>query len=362
MSLWVVAALILGLAFVPRSYANPFTRPVASQNPSEPPAPCNGMGPGVTVRIACTGFCSKTQMNAINLVADQMKIKVQYVVMMDDNGHAKFDLSDPNKNFDAIVSPGGWDTLPGYFGALGPDNDEKKALRGHMSDLYCNQKLGKTGPFTQLRDNFEFNFDVDVYLKNYRYKGVPFLAACYGMQLMGAALGMPEYVDIAADLKIPNRNHVSDSIDIIDKSSQLAKLFPKGNFTGYEDHHQGLHMGYYGRHKADFPGMKVVAVSNNGLIMEGVELKNRTFIGTQFHPEDSSTEVKVPVYRWLLENSCRHIKQSGKRFSIANFLARFQRPPGAPKGAEENSVDQATMGCPAQPAGIPPAPSTITGP
>ncbi|MGZ3683614.1 MAG: glutamine amidotransferase-related protein, partial [Bdellovibrionota bacterium] len=344
------------------------------QNPPEPPAPCNGMGPGVTVRVACTGYCADSQVNALKLAADQMKIKLQFIVLMDGDGRSKFDLSDPNKYFDAIISPGGWDTLPGYFAALGPDNDEKKGLRAHMEDLFCTQKLGKTGPFTQKRDSFEFNFDVDTYLKNYRYKDIPYLAACYGMQLMGAALGMPEYVDIAADLKIPNRKHVSDPITITDRSSQLAKLFPQGSFTGYEDHHQGLHMSYYTRHKAEFPGLKVVAVSNNGLIMEGMELNNRTFLGTQFHPEDSADDVKLPIYKWLLGSACRHIKQSGKRFSLANFLARFQRPPAAPPGASENSIEQASMGCPA-PAAVasPPAPtapaaapavpnSTITGP
>ena len=351
---------------VPAAGVQPGAAPAAAQQLPEPPAPCNGMGPGVTIRVACTGYCAPTQMAAINKVAEQMKIRVQFLVLMDDSGRAKVDLADPDKSFDALISPGGWDTLPSYFGAIGPDNAEKKELRGHMQDLFCNQKLGKTGEFTQKRDNFEFNFDADTYLKNSRYRNVPFVAVCYGMQLMGAALGLPEYVDLAADLKIPNRSKVSDPVTILDRNSKLGKIFPQGSFTAYENHHQGLHLDYYRRHPKDFPALKVTAVSNGGQVMESFEVQNRNFLGVQFHPEDSADEVKLPIYRWLLTNACQHVKQTGKRFSIANWRAKLQKVPGVPAGASDRSSFPALMGCPTPnpnpPAAPAPSASMITGP
>jgi gamma-glutamyl-gamma-aminobutyrate hydrolase PuuD len=341
--------------------------PVPTPSPTpEPPAPCNGMGPGVTLRIACTGYCADSQVAAIRKVAEEMKVRVDFLVLMDKSGQASVDLENPEKSFDAIISPGGWDTLPGYFGALGPDNPEKKELRAHMEDLFCTQKLGKTGEFTQKRDHFEFDFDAGIYLRNSRYRNIPYLATCYGMQLMGAALGMPEYVDIEWDLHIPNRKkksdtdpNVSDSVTITDRSSTIGKIFPKGGFTAVESHHQALHLDYYNRHKKDFPALKVTGTSNDGKILESFEIVNRNFIGTQFHPENSNDDVKLPMYRWFLQNACVQAKRAGRRFSIANLLAKLHPVPGAPKGALPDSKEGAVMGCPL--TEVPAANSSLTG-
>lgn len=261
-----------------------------------------------TVRIACTVRCGDAYQEAAKEAAKKLNIpKLQFLSLMDD----KVDLGNPERSFDAVISPGGHDILPEYFLAQGQDTPEKISLRGGMRKRYYDLGLGKTSEKGKLRDSFEHQFHTR-YMKDGKYKNIPMLGICYGMQMMGAVHGLPIYVDMETELGIPAQRKVNNTIQPSaarkvasgsQSGSQLSKLLP-GEFSGYKNHHQSLHYQYWLDHSREFPGINITAASHDGKIAEVLEVPSRPYFGLQFHPERSEETTKLRFFGWLLRKGC----------------------------------------------------------
>ena len=255
--------------------------------------------PGSTVRIACTMECLNTYKEAVKKAGEARGVKVEIITLQ---GNSNIDLAQPQKSFDAMLSPGGHDILPEYF-LRNADSEEAKGLLAHMRKLYYADGLGHTSEEGKKRDKFEFEM-AQRYLHDSHYRNLPFLGVCYGMQMLGAAIGLPLYVDMEKDIGIKARRQVSDPIQLIDTNSLVAHLI-SGSFSGEKNHHQALNYAYWKKHKQDFPEVTFTASSHEDIIPEVMELRGRPFLGTQFHPERSEEKTRDGIYGWLLEEACK---------------------------------------------------------
>lgn len=126
------------------------------------------------------------------------------------------------------------------------------------------------------------DMEISIFNKAYE-KGIPVLGICRGIQVFNVALGGTLYQDI--HVQIPNAlGHVSTynieggyhSINI-ERDTMLYEIFRKEKIRVNSQHHQSV--------KDLGKGLKVTAMSMDGVI-EGVESTTDKFVlGVQFHPE-----------------------------------------------------------------------------
>ena len=140
-------------------------------------------------------------------------------------------------------------------------------------------------------------------LFGYKYlltTGKPFLAICRGIQLMNVAEGGTLYQDIPAQLpKITIRHSqpaTADSAHHADilPGTLLRSLVGADRVPVNSRHHQVV--------KDVAPGLRVSALSEDGLV-EGLEFENGyPGIGTQWHPENLSKrrEDMQSLFNWLV--------------------------------------------------------------
>lgn len=198
---------------------------------------------------------------------------------------------------DGVLIPGGADIDPKYYlSSVTPE------LASYTNSQLHLVKFSEEG---RKRDPLEYEL-----LKNYsqdeKYKRLPLLGICRGMQMMTVAQGIPLYLDLKTELNIKNRIHKFDRIMVNEPASLMKSLYGSRPFRGFEIHHQGLRVPYYKEHAAEYPLTKVTAHSNQGLVAEAIEYTHRPALGIQYHPEKSFSHTTFPVFKWFLTKACEY--------------------------------------------------------
>lgn len=200
------------------------------------------------------------------------------------------------RKVDAIVVPGGADISPNYYmdATLPPDILATiQKFKGYYQ---------KTSEGTK-RDPYEYNM-YRTYFSSPEFATMPALGICRGMQMMAVAKGIPLVLDLKAELGIKNRRHRFDRFEVTEGSSLIGEMFSSGSQWGYKNHHQNPRMDYLTGHASRHPDVKVTATSQQGKILEVMELTDRPALGVQFHPEKSFPTVKNKIFNWLLVSAC----------------------------------------------------------
>lgn len=214
------------------------------------------------------------------------------VVSMPEQG-----LENSLSRVDGILIPGGADIDPKYYtDKITPE------LREYTLKNLNLVKWSKEGAE---RDPFESAL-MSRYNTDEKFKKLPLLGICRGMQMMTVSQGIPLYLDIKTETGIKNRHYVFDRIFFEQSDNVISSLYINESVKGFEIHHQGLRVPYWNDHKNEFPNVKVTAYSNNGIVAEAIEFQNRPAIGVQYHPEKSTTSTAAPILKWLLTKSCEY--------------------------------------------------------
>ena len=133
---------------------------------------------------------------------------------------------------------------------------------------------------------------------------IPMLGICKGIQIINAALGGTLYQDIHTQMEGIRIKHNQDQDRrypshqvTISRGSILEKIFGT-ELAVNSFHHQAC--------KSAAPGLKVTAMSSDGVI-EAIESDEfKSIMGVQWHPETyilrNSTEM-LPIFEWLISES-----------------------------------------------------------
>lgn len=242
--------------------------------------------------IGCTYKCDSFFKIAMKSISRSKKISIR-LVDLSLQKNLKF------SELDGVIVPGGADIDPKYYvTAVEPD------LQAHIKSLDHLVKYSTQG---KKRDPFEFAF-----LRNYFSSSetidLPLLGICRGMQMLGVSQGIPLYVDINAELGIRNRRYLFDRIHIKNEETLLNELFKVTSFKAFKRHHQGIRIPYFNEHKDRWPDVEITSFSNNGLIAESLEFKNRPVLGVQFHPENDFGFERRIIFSWLVEKAIERKK------------------------------------------------------
>jgi microsomal dipeptidase-like Zn-dependent dipeptidase/gamma-glutamyl-gamma-aminobutyrate hydrolase PuuD len=192
---------------------------------------------------------------------------------------------------DAIIFTGGGDFDPALLG-----EEPHEAL----------------GSFNSVRDEFELRL-----LKLALDKQLPILGICRGIQLINLGMGGSLYQDIYSQRRKQCINHnqtgerseTSHYVELM-PDTLLRSFFNKDELAVNSFHHQAI--------KELAGGLKVCALSSDGII-EAVESdQGKAILGLQWHPEclvSHSKEPMLPVFNWLVKEAglyrnCRDLCQS----------------------------------------------------
>ena len=248
--------------------------------------------------IGCTSDCDKPIKRAIKNIAKKRGYSVEIIDMYSEN------ISEDLSSLDGMVIPGGVDVDPKHYKFA-----VEKDLREKIERLDYLVNYTKDG---QRRDPFELK-TLREYFQTKDNSTLPLLAICRGMQILSVSQGIPLYIDIKKELGIKNRRNLNDRIYIQDRGSLIGRVLQFDNFLGAKNHHQGLRVDYFKKYQKErWPEISITSTSNNGLIAESIEFKNRPIIATQFHPESDRGVEKDRIFSWMLEKSCE--KSNLKQF------------------------------------------------
>lgn len=240
--------------------------------------------------IGCTSDCDPAIKSSLKKMARQKGYKIKIVDMYKEN------ISDDLSSLDGMIIPGGVDVDPKHY-----KYKVEADLRAKIERLDYLVAYTKDG---QRRDPFELK-TLNEYFAKKENKDLPLLAICRGMQILSVSQGIPLYIDIKAELGIKNRRNLLDRIYISERSSLIGSTLMWDNFLGYKNHHQGLRVAYFNKYKKErWPNISITSTSNNGLIAESIEFKNRPIFATQFHPELDRGLERDRVFGWMLNESC----------------------------------------------------------
>jgi putative glutamine amidotransferase len=257
---------------------------------------CN-MPNNQTLKIGCTyDNCGKFVRWGIKKASKLLNYNIEFIPM---DGNISIDPT----TLDGILIPGGADINPKYYTKNLP-----QALRDHIQSL--DHLVVYTNEGTK-RDPFEYNL-LNEYFKNPNLHSQPILGICRGMQMLGVSQGIPMYVDIKEELKIPNRRYKIDRIHVTEPESSISSIMKKKSFLGVELHHQALRIPYFNENRDQFKNVNITGVSNNGKIAEVIEFSDRPVIGVQFHPEYTFGKVRRKIFKWFLNKAC--LNNQTKRF------------------------------------------------
>lgn len=178
---------------------------------------------------------------------------------------------------DGMIFPGGEDLHPSTYG----------------EDV-----LPACGNIVPERDQQEM-----MLLKYLMEAGKPYLAICRGIQLINVALGGSLYQDIASQYDTPI-NHAMFSVGsgtihhaAVEPGSLLASVVSQRHLPVNSRHHQAV--------KDLAPGLKVNAISEDGLI-EGVEhADGYPGLAFQWHPENLAARDSdmQALFNWLVREA-----------------------------------------------------------
>lgn len=176
---------------------------------------------------------------------------------------------------DGFILTGGQDVHPSIYGAkIGP-------------------KCGETCIARDLMEKYLLEKCIE--------KDKPVLGICRGIQIMNAALGGELYQDIDSEYKTDIKHVMQKPYDKevhkVELSGPIKKLLNKSTIGVNSYHHQAV--------KKVADKLKVMAISEDGLI-EGVYVEGKRFIwGIQWHPEFSylSSEESGEIFREFVKLS-----------------------------------------------------------
>lgn len=172
---------------------------------------------------------------------------------------------------------------------------------GHDVDphLYGEEPEQKIGPTWPARDHFDMRL-----LKLAEEKGIPVLGICRGAQIINVAHGGSLYQDLSyrSEHTLKHSQNHTPSLPThgmkVDENSHLAKILGKTSFMVNSFHHQLL--------KEIALDLVQVATASDG-VAEGIENKEGTVIGVQWHPEMLHRNKKVAfmnnLFKWVIDNA-----------------------------------------------------------
>ena len=195
---------------------------------------------------------------------------------------------------DGILIPGGADINPAYY--LSQVEPELAEYTKGLDYLVKYTAEGKK------RDPFEFGL-LKEYFANEKYKTIPILGICRGMQMLTVSQGIPLYVDIKKELGIRNRRYVFDQIQLSREEDSLLGSMFESSFIAFKQHHQGLRVPYFNEHRHRWPHLYVSAHSHNGKIAESLEFRDRPVLGVQFHSEKDFGYERHTIFGWFLDKA-----------------------------------------------------------
>lgn len=252
--------------------------------------------PTRTLKIGCTyNQCGSTVRFRMKVVALFKGYRIQFVDVRK--------LGSPEealKKVDALLVPGGADINPSYY-TEGLPNEVREVIEAR-SHLYIPSAEGDK------RDPVEYAL-LKEYFSNEEHKDLPALGICRGMQMMSVSNGIPLYVDIRAELGIPNPRKRFQSFSTPGSHTIMDRVFPSGGKWGWKNHHQALRLDYFRAYSDRHPNVRVTALSNGGKIPEAMEFTDREHaLGIQFHPESSSPGIAHKAFGWFLNEACERSK------------------------------------------------------
>lgn len=253
--------------------------------------------PGEVLKIGCSDNCSFLYRLRIKTTSWALGYSTRIITLSPDN------LNQEQNSINGILIPGGADIDPEYYlSQVSSDLQEHTRKNRHLV------KFTEEG---KRRDPFEYQL-VKSYSEDEKFKYLPMLGICRGMQMMTVAQGIPLYLDIKTELGIKNRKNIFDLVKIEPKASLMNELHLNESLRGFKIHHQGLRVPYYWENQEKYPRTKVTAYSHNKKIAEALEYTHRPALGVQYHPEKSFTQTSAPVFRWFLTKACEHKNLSMK--------------------------------------------------
>ncbi len=169
---------------------------------------------------------------------------------------------------------------------------------------------------------------------------IPMLGICKGIQIINAALGGTLYQDIHTQMEGIRIKHNQDQDRrypshqvTISRGSILEKIFGT-ELAVNSFHHQAC--------KSAAPGLKVTAMSSDGVI-EAIESDEfKSIMGVQWHPETyilrNSTEM-LPIFEWLISESAEFKLAKKLHSKILTLDSHCDTPMFFPQGINFASRD-----------------------
>ena len=169
---------------------------------------------------------------------------------------------------------------------------------------------------------------------------IPMLGICKGIQIINAALGGTLYQDIHTQMEGIRIKHSQDQDRrypshqvTISRGSILEKIFGT-ELAVNSFHHQAC--------KSAAPGLKVTAMSSDGVI-EAIESDEfKSIMGVQWHPETyilrNSTEM-LPILEWLISESAAFTPAQKLPSKILTLDSHCDTPMFFPQGINFASRD-----------------------
>jgi putative glutamine amidotransferase len=253
---------------------------------------------GEVIKVGCTYHCDFFYRFRLTMTAWMMGYKTRI-----SNLQLRPDMAQAMSEVDGILLPGGADIDPKYY---------LESIRPELRDYTLNNlRLVNFSEEGKKRDPFEYEL-VKLYSQDEKFKDLPMLGICRGLQMMSVAQGIPLYLDIKTELGIKNRYRRFDRIIPVRGEDSLMSSLYRKNVKGFKLHHQGIRVPYYDENQTDYPNTKITAYSNNRKIAEAIEYTHRPALGVQYHPERSFSRASVPVFRWFLNKACEYKTSSMK--------------------------------------------------
>tara|TARA_Y100000768_G_scaffold388309_1_gene383471 strand:+ start:6473 stop:7309 length:837 start_codon:yes stop_codon:yes gene_type:complete len=247
-----------------------------------------------SITIGCTTKCKYFYKRALYKTAKKLGYRIKVVDMYNKENDVNLDY------VDGVLIPGGADINPKYYTQHVEEDLKNEIERLDYLVNYSNE--GKR------RDPFEYKLLLD-YFKLPKSNKLPLLGICRGMQLMAVSQKIPLYVDIKTEIGIRNRRYIFDKIRLTNESSKLSEILKFYKFWGFKQHHQGIRVPYFKKHKSRWPNLKITSYSNGSRIAESLEVTDREAFGVQFHPEIDFGKERHRIFGWLLEKACVRKKQ-----------------------------------------------------